>query len=111
MLVMTKHKAAKTLEGPIAINTKGVGFFDIGEKRGASKVSIEIQPKNVNRAFNGDIVFISLLGKKKKKKKKKKKIIGRKKKKKMTAKLTSSRTIRECMLIFFCLKKKVFKKT
>src|SRR3989338_6676032 len=64
MLVMTKHKAAKTLEGPIAINTKGVGFFDIGEKRGASKVSIEIQPKNVNRAFNGDIVFISLLGKK-----------------------------------------------
>ena len=64
MLVMTKHKAEKTLEGPIAINTKGVGFFDIGEKRGASKVSIEIQPKNVNRAFNGDIVLISLLGKK-----------------------------------------------
>ncbi|OHA99235.1 MAG: ribonuclease R [Candidatus Zambryskibacteria bacterium RIFCSPHIGHO2_12_FULL_39_47] len=61
---MTKHKAEKTLEGPIAINTKGVGFFDIGEKRGASKVSIEIQPKNVNRAFNGDIVLISLLGKK-----------------------------------------------
>src|SRR3989344_3750278 len=67
MLVMTKHKAEKTLEGPIAINTKGVGFFDIGEKRGASKVSIEIQPKNVNRAFNGDIVLISLLGKKIKK--------------------------------------------
>src|SRR3989338_3756310 len=93
MLVMTKHKAAKTLEGPIAINTKGVGFFDIGEKRGASKVSIEIQPKNVNRAFNGDIVFISLLGKKiknrpprkreKKKKKKKKEnvcLYGKKKK-------------------------------
>ena len=61
---MTKHKTTKTLEGSIAINTKGVGFFDIGEKRGASKVSIEIQPKNVNRAFNGDIVLISLLDRK-----------------------------------------------
>jgi len=49
----------KVLVGPISINTKGVGFFDIIDKD-----SIEIQPQYVNRAFHGDTVEISLIGKK-----------------------------------------------
>ncbi|MFA5889168.1 MAG: ribonuclease R [Candidatus Paceibacterota bacterium] len=48
----------KVLVGPISINTKGVGFFDIIDKD-----SIEIQPQYVNRAFHGDTVEISLTGK------------------------------------------------
>ena len=49
----------KVLVGPISINTKGVGFFDILDKD-----SIEIQPQYVARAFHGDTVEISLMGKK-----------------------------------------------
>ena len=49
----------KVLVGPISINTKGVGFFDILDKD-----SIEIQPQYVARAFHGDTVEISLTGKK-----------------------------------------------
>lgn len=52
----------KVLVGPISINTKGVGFFDILDKD-----SIEIQPQYINRAFHGDIVEISKTGKKIKK--------------------------------------------
>lgn len=48
------------LTGPIAITTKGVGFFDIEGRED----SIEIQPQYVNRAFHGDIVEISLTGEK-----------------------------------------------
>ena len=52
----------KTFVGPISINTKGVGFFDIDpDQRGTS---IEIQPQFVNRAFHGDTVEISLTGEK-----------------------------------------------
>jgi ribonuclease R len=50
----------KTLIGPIIISTKGVGFFDIEGRDD----SIEIQPQYINRAFNGDIVEISLTGQK-----------------------------------------------
>lgn len=60
------HK--KIFEGPISINTKGVGFFDPnpaepGKKQDRTQ-SIEIQPENVNRALPGDTVVISLLGQK-----------------------------------------------
>ncbi len=51
-----------TLEGPISINTKGVGFFDIVDPKGGDKESIEIQPKEVNRALHGDTVEISVTG-------------------------------------------------
>ncbi len=58
----------KTFEGPISINTKGVGFFDPIPKQNGKKQdrtqSIEIQPENVNRALHGDTVVISLLGNK-----------------------------------------------
>lgn len=50
----------KIFEGPISINSKGVGFFDIEEK----DESIEIQPQYVNRALPGDIVKITLTGQK-----------------------------------------------
>jgi ribonuclease R len=60
------HK--KNFEGPISINTKGVGFFDPIPKENGKKQdrtqSIEIQPENVNRALPGDTVIISLLGQK-----------------------------------------------
>ncbi len=52
---MTK---SKTFIGPISINSKGVGFFDIEDRDD----SIEIQADKVNRAFPGDIVEIKLLG-------------------------------------------------
>jgi ribonuclease R len=58
----------KTLVGPISINTKGVGFFELEDKKetkkGAKKDSIEIQKENINRAFPGDTVEISLTGQK-----------------------------------------------
>lgn len=54
-----KNKKGDILVGPISINTKGVGFFDILDKD-----SIEIQPENINRAFHGDIVEISKTGRK-----------------------------------------------
>lgn len=54
----------KTFEGPISINSKGVGFFDPNPENKDKAESIEIQPENVNRALPGDIVVISLLGKK-----------------------------------------------
>ncbi len=56
---MKETRKNKTLTGPISINTKGVGFFDIDDKD-----SIEIQPQYVNRAFHGDTVEISLTGEK-----------------------------------------------
>ncbi len=60
-------KEAKTLVGPISINTKGVGFFDIPTENGkkpAREDSIEIQPQFVNRAFHGDVVEVELTGEK-----------------------------------------------
>ncbi len=53
----------KFFEGPISINTKGVGFFDMGDdpKKKKKENSIEIQPEKVLRAFHGDIVEIKLL--------------------------------------------------
>jgi ribonuclease R len=54
----------KNFEGPISINSKGVGFFDPNPENKDKAESIEIQPENVNRALHGDIVLISLLGKK-----------------------------------------------
>jgi len=50
----------ENLVGPISINTKGVGFFDIADK----EESIEIQPQYINKAFHGDIVQIALTGEK-----------------------------------------------
>ncbi len=52
------------LQGPISINSKGVGFFDIDPEDKKRGESIEIQPEFVNRAFHGDIVEVTLLGKK-----------------------------------------------
>ncbi|MFZ2621391.1 MAG: ribonuclease R [Minisyncoccia bacterium] len=54
----------KTFEGPISINTKGVGFFDVNPEVKKKGESIEIQPEFVNRALHGDIVQIILTGKK-----------------------------------------------
>jgi ribonuclease R len=52
----------KFFEGPISINTKGVGFFDVGQDPKKKKEnSIEIQPAKVLRAFHGDIVEVKLL--------------------------------------------------
>jgi ribonuclease R len=49
----------KILTGPISVNTKGVGFFDI-----AGGDSLEIQPENLARAFHGDTVEVEKIGKK-----------------------------------------------
>ncbi len=58
----------EVFEGPIAVNTKGVGFFDLPVdkegKKADRKDSMEIQPENLGRAFPGDIVEIQRLGKK-----------------------------------------------
>ncbi|MBA3732905.1 ribonuclease R [Patescibacteria group bacterium] len=58
------EKEGKVFTGPISINTKGVGFFDIdpGDKKNGT--SIEIQPQFINRAFHGDIVEVTLTGEK-----------------------------------------------
>jgi len=55
-------KEKTNLEGTISINTKGVGFFDIVDPKSGDEESIEIQPKDVNRALHGDIVEISVTG-------------------------------------------------
>ena len=52
------------LIGPISINSKGVGFFDLNPELKNKGDSIEIQPQNVNRAFHGDTVEVVLLGQK-----------------------------------------------
>ena len=52
----------KVFTGPISINTKGVGFFDIDPDDKKREASIEIQPQYVNRAFHGDTVEITLTG-------------------------------------------------
>lgn len=57
-------KKAKTFIGPISINTKGVGFFDLDPEKKDRSSSIEIQPENVSRAFHGDIIEVELLGQK-----------------------------------------------
>ncbi len=61
---MHKTKTEGPLVGPISINSKGVGFFDLNPEIKDRTNSIEIQPQNVNRAFHGDIVEITLLGQK-----------------------------------------------
>ncbi len=60
---MTKKKI---LVGPISVNTKGVGFFNIENEKGKiiKEESIEIQPGNLNKALHGDRVEISLTGEK-----------------------------------------------
>ena len=54
----------KTFTGPISINTKGVGFFDLDPNDKNKKDSVEIQPQFVNRALHGDTVEIILTGEK-----------------------------------------------
>ncbi len=54
----------ETFTGPISINTKGVGFFDIDPSSKNRDESIEIQPQYINRAFHGDTVEIALTGEK-----------------------------------------------
>ncbi len=54
----------KTFTGPISVNTKGVGFFDLNPEDRNKADSIEIQPQYINKAFHGDIVEISLTGEK-----------------------------------------------
>ncbi len=49
----------KTLTGPISINSKGIGFFDLPDKK---EESLEIQPENLARAFHGDVVEVQKLG-------------------------------------------------
>ncbi|MEQ1500430.1 MAG: ribonuclease R [Parcubacteria group bacterium] len=53
---MTNKK--ESFVGPISINTKGVGFFDIDPDSKDRNSSIEIQPENINRALHGDIVEV-----------------------------------------------------
>lgn len=50
----------KSYTGTISINTKGIGFFIIPE----TEETLEIQIKNLARAFNGDTVEVQKLGKK-----------------------------------------------
>jgi ribonuclease R len=61
---MTKKE--KVFVGPISVNTKGVGFFDIGEigQKKSKENSIEIQPQNLNHAFPGDTVEVKPTGEK-----------------------------------------------
>ena len=47
----------QTLEGPIAVSQKGVGYFDDGK----SKESIEIQPSALKGALHRDTVKIKIL--------------------------------------------------
>jgi ribonuclease R len=47
----------QTLEGPIAVSQKGIGFFDDGK----SKESIEIQPSVLKTALHRDTVKIKVL--------------------------------------------------
>ena len=47
----------QTLEGPVAVSQKGVGFFDDGK----SKESIEIQPAALKGALHRDTVKIKIL--------------------------------------------------
>src|ERR1035437_980840 len=62
----------KILTGPISVNSKGIGFFDLPGVDGkpvknqskSERESLEIQPENLNRAFAGDIVEVSATGKK-----------------------------------------------
>lgn len=54
----------KILVGPIGINMRGVGFFDINPEEKNRENNIEIQPQFVNRALHGDIVEIALTGEK-----------------------------------------------
>jgi ribonuclease R len=67
-----KNTNSKILTGPISVNSKGVGFFDLpgadgkpvrNQKKGDGE-SLEIQPENLNRAFAGDIVEVRATGKK-----------------------------------------------
>src|SRR5258708_1156554 len=55
-------KKMQVFTGPIRINMKGVGFFDIEPEDKKSDASIEIQPAYVNRALHGDIVEVTLTG-------------------------------------------------
>lgn len=50
----------KTFTGPISINSKGIGFFNIPE----TDKTLEIQSEHLNRAFHGDIVTVKNLNKK-----------------------------------------------
>lgn len=65
---MTKKikEKEKVFQGPISINTKGVGFFDIGDKdkKKSKENTIEIQPQNVKHAFPGDTVEVKVTGEK-----------------------------------------------
>jgi len=62
----------KILTGPISVNSKGVGFFDLPGVDGrpassqskSERESLEIQPENLNRAFAGDVVEVRATGKK-----------------------------------------------
>jgi ribonuclease R len=66
------EKSGKILTGPISVNSKGVGFFDLPGADGkpvrnqskSERESLEIQPENLNRAFAGDIVEVRATGKK-----------------------------------------------
>jgi ribonuclease R len=66
------EKVDKILVGPISVNSKGLGFFDLPGADGkpaknqskSERESLEIQPENLNRAFAGDIVEVRATGKK-----------------------------------------------
>ena len=56
----TAKKGQKSYSGPISINSKGVGFFNIPE----TDKTLEIENVNLNKALNGDLVKIIPTGKK-----------------------------------------------
>src|SRR5581483_11565523 len=58
MIYSQKMPKKETYKGPISVNTKGVGFFNIDENR---ENTLEIQPENLNRAFPGDTVEVEKL--------------------------------------------------
>ena len=61
-------KTEKVLTGPISVNSKGVGFFDLLDENGkvieknGQRQSLEIQPENLRRAFAGDVVEVRATG-------------------------------------------------
>ena len=60
--ILSEMRKKQTFEGPISVNTKGVGYFNRDTESKNREGSIEIQPENLNRAFGGDKVKVELLG-------------------------------------------------
>ncbi len=59
-------KKVEKFIGPISVNTKGVGFFNVSDAQGKiiKEAVIEIQPANLNKSLPGDKVEVVLTGEK-----------------------------------------------